>query len=161
VSDVGFEPTPGRGGASVFFSRLPAEVQRNFRQLSKRLMNRFGKRDPPTTVRRRIKELCQDKEETLEAYVDRTRELALDGYPDASEAVIEAMAADAFLVGCSNKDAFLVGCSNKDAVFQALQQRPETVDKALELVREATHNHRATYGPMKKKDSELECHKHS
>jgi hypothetical protein len=130
-----------RGGASIFFSRLPQEVRTNYQVLLDRLMSRFGKRDPPTTVRRQIAELRQKKDESLEAFAERARELAVDGYPDAAEATIKTVAAD----------AFLTGCCNKDAVFYAMQQRPENVSRALELVREATHNHRAIYGAGEKK----------
>ena len=135
-----------RGGASVFFSRLPHEVRGDYRTLLQRLMSRFGKKDPPTTVRRQIGELRQRKNESLEAFADRARELALDGYPEATEAILETVAAD----------AFLTGCTNKEAVFQALQQRPETISKALELVREATHNHRAVYGATEPKVRSVE-----
>jgi hypothetical protein len=55
-------------------------------------------------VRRKIKELRQDREETLEAIANHVKELALNGYSDASEAIIETVAAAAFLVSCANQD---------------------------------------------------------
>ena len=125
-----------RGTASIFFSRLPQVEQRDYRLLAERLMTRFGKRDPATTVRRKITELRQKEKETLEAYADRVREMTQDGYPTAEPALINVLATD----------AFLLGCRDKDAAYQTMQKGPDSLDKALEMVNASAHNYRALYG---------------
>jgi hypothetical protein len=80
--------------------------------------------------------LRQGKTETLEEFAERAQHLALDAFPHAEIGVVDIVATD----------AFLKGCGNKEAAMAAMQHRPETVDRALEWVCEATHNHRVLYG---------------
>jgi hypothetical protein len=129
-----------RENALAFYARLPAAVQEDYHALTERLMNRFGRREPATSFRRQLQELKQKTEESLEEYAERAQQLALDGYPGANVAMVDTLAAD----------AFLKGCTNKKAAYSAMLQRPESIDDALEWVRELTHNHQALFGAEKK-----------
>lgn len=128
-----------RDSALTFYSKLPERTQNNYRELLQRMGNRFNKQEPPTTVRRRLQELKQGAEESLEEFAEHARRLALDGFPGAGVEVIDAVAADAFLKGCRDKSAALI----------AMQQRPQTVDQAAEWVKEAIHNQNVLYGDSK------------
>jgi hypothetical protein len=125
-----------RDSALYFYSRLPRRAQDNLQELVQRMQSRFAKQDPPTTVRRQIQELRQGKSETLEELAERAQHLSLDAFPHAETAFVDVVATD----------AFLKGCRNKDAAFAAMYHRPETVDQALERVREATHIREVLYG---------------
>jgi hypothetical protein len=125
-----------RDGALNYYSRLPRQTQDNYYELVRKMKSRFARQDPPTTVRRQIQELRQGKSETLEEFAERAQHLALDAFPHAEIGMVDIVATD----------AFLKGCGNKEAAMAAMQHRPETVDRALEWVREATHNHRVLYG---------------
>ena len=128
-----------RDSALTFYSKLPERTQNNYQELLERMGNRFNKQEPPTTVRRRLQELKQGAEESLEEFAEHARRLALDGFPGAGVEVVDAVAADAFLKGCRDKSAALI----------AMQQRPQTVDQAAEWVKEAIHNQNVLYGEAK------------
>jgi hypothetical protein len=129
-----------RENALAFYAKLPAAVQEDYHALTERMMNRFGRREPATSFRRQLQELKQKTEEPLEEYAERAQQLALDGYPGANVEMVNTLAAD----------AFLKGCSNKQAAYSSMLQRPDTIDEALEWVRESTHSHQALFGTEKK-----------
>jgi hypothetical protein len=108
------------------------------------MQSRFGRQDPPTTVRRQIQQLQQGPEETLEELAERAQHLALDAFPDAPINVTSTLAAD----------AFLKACTNKHAAIMAMSHRPNTIDEALEWAREATHN-QAVLGKTRDKATRL------
>jgi len=127
-----------KDNALVFFGHLPLRVQSSYQLLADRLMTRFGRKEPSTCYRRRLQVISQKAGESLEEYAERVQNLAFDGFPDAG--------ADSDVVETIAADAFLRGCTDKGAVEVAMHRRPETVAEALDLVKEASHNLRLIYG---------------
>ncbi len=63
----------------------------------------------------------------------------MNGYPGATEQMVDVIASDAFLKGCREKRAALT----------AMDKQPATLDKALQLVRNAESNQRVLMGDTK------------
>jgi hypothetical protein len=125
-----------RDNAAKYFGKLPWDVRTDYHRLVRKMRSRFGKQDPPTTVRHQIQQLRQKEDESLEELAERAQHLALDAFPGADDETTDLLAAD----------AFLKACTNKTAASLAMQHRPDTVDDALEWVRESTHNQLVLYG---------------
>ena len=94
---------------------------------------RFGKKTVPLTVRRELQDLFQADKEELEEFAERALEMATDGYPRALPETVEQIATDAFLRGCKARTAALT----------AMNLRPETLDQAIQLVKNAVSNQKA------------------
>jgi hypothetical protein len=129
-----------RENALAFYSRLQLEVQEDYQALKNCMMNRFGRKEPATSVRRQLQELKQKDGESLEEFAERSQHLALDGFPGSGDAMVDMVAADAFIKGCSNKQAAML----------AMLQRPVTIDEALEWVREASYSQQVLFGAERK-----------
>lgn len=129
-----------RDKALKFFSEQPASVADNYTLLKERMQRRFGKKDAPITVRRNLQELRQREEEELEEFAERALELAADGHPRAPEEVVENIATDAFLRGCSAKAAALT----------AMNSQPPTLDAAVQAVKNAASNQKVLMGDRPK-----------
>ena len=125
-----------RGKALTYFAKLPGWVREDYAELVWKLETRFGRREPPTTVRRKLQDLKQEVDETLEEFAERTLVLATEGFPGAQPAMIETLAADAFLKGCREPLAALT----------AMNQNPATLDEALQLVKATVHNQNVLMG---------------
>ena len=69
-------------------------------------------------------------EESIEEYAERVQEMAIEGYVEASEDIVEMMATEAFLRGCQNNQAALL----------AMDKDPKRVDLALQYAKSAIHN---------------------
>lgn len=128
-----------RDKALKFFTSRPECEKNNFTALCKAMEERFGKKDLPSVIRRQLQDLRQSPEEDLDDYADRARELAVDGFPEASDDVIQIVATDAFLKGCLDKNAALT----------AMHKDPENLDMALKCVKSAITNHRVIMGMRK------------
>ncbi|ELU13954.1 hypothetical protein CAPTEDRAFT_199105 [Capitella teleta] len=129
-----------RGKALNFVATLPEWAREDYAELVRRLEARFGRREPPVTVRRKLQDLEQETDETIEEFVEKAQQLAIYGYPDAPMHIIETVAADAFLKGCREKYAALT----------AMNQNPQTVIMAVELVNAAMHNQNVLLGDRSK-----------
>ena len=129
-----------RDKALVCYSRAPALTRESYTSLVSCLERRFGRKDPPTTVRRQLQRLRQLDDEALEEFSERALTLAQDGYPEFPDCMIETIALD----------AFLKGCKEKEAAYTAMHSNPTTLNEAVELVNAAIHNHRVLFGESKR-----------
>jgi hypothetical protein len=129
-----------RGKALNFVATLPEWAREDYAELVRRLEASFGRREPPVTVRRKLQDLKQETDETIEEFAEKAQHLAIHGFPDAPMHIIETVAADAFLKGCREKYAALT----------AMNQNPQTVIMAVELVNAAMHNQNVLLGDRSK-----------
>ena len=90
----------------------------DFLRLKDKMTSAFGQKDSQAVVRRKIQDLKQGQEESIEEYSRRTWKLATGAYCNFKEDDIEVLAVDAFLKGCKDKSAALV----------AMNQEPKTLD---------------------------------
>ena len=125
-----------REKATKFYSTRPPSVQNNWRQLVDKMNQRFGNKDLPYTIRRQLQDVRQNMDETLEEFAERVLEMATDGYYNAPEPVVETIAVD----------AFLKGCTDKKAVLFAMEKNPTTMDIAVQCVKSTIHNQRVVLG---------------
>ena len=65
--------------------------------LFKALSKRFGKCDPPSTLRKQITTAVQGSDESLEEWADRIWALTLDGFPEATDTLVEKIVRGTFL----------------------------------------------------------------
>ena len=72
--------------AVKFVERLKKDERREYGPLFKALSKRFGKCDPPSTLRKQITTAVQGSDESLEEWADRIWALMLDGFPEADSA---------------------------------------------------------------------------
>lgn len=125
-----------RDRALKFFSEQPTSVQNDYTRLKEKMEKRFGKKDAPITVRRQLQELRQNEEDNLEEFAERALELASDGHARATEEVIEDIATEAFLRGCTSKLAALT----------AMNSQPTSLDRAVQAVKNAISNQKVLLG---------------
>ena len=125
-----------RDKALSFYGNQPLHVRESYRKLAKKFNARFGPKEPPRTARKQLDMLLQTVDEKLEEFAERAQQVATDAWGDINEETADTAAVEAFLQGCKDKQAALY----------ALEQDPDTMDEALELVKKAIHNHRILYG---------------
>ncbi|CAC5396879.1 unnamed protein product [Mytilus coruscus] len=97
-----------RDKALKFVSTRQETVQKNYDMLVQKLSQRFGNKDLPHTIRRQLQEVRQFVDESIEEFAERIQELATDGYLNTPENVVDTIAVDAFLKGCTDKKAALL-----------------------------------------------------
>ena len=127
------------GDALDYYSSLPEQVLSDYESLKCRMSSAFGQKDSQAVVRRKLQELKQGPEETVEEFSRRTWKLASGAYINFKEEDIEILAVDAFLKGCKEKAASLV----------AMNQEPKTLDQALHAVLITVQNQRIINGAPK------------
>lgn len=125
-----------RDKALAYFTTRPQVVRNSYKLICQKMNERFGRRDLPTVIRRQLQELRQLPDESLDEYAERAQELATDGFPNTPDDFIQIVATD----------AFLKGCSDKKAAYTAIDKDPDTLDKALQLVKAAITNQRIIFG---------------
>ena len=124
-----------RGAAASFTYVQPLPVQEDYDLLCEQLQLRFGRKDPPSTARRKLSERRQGKEST-EEFAEEIRRLVARAYPDSSIETQDELAAE----------AFLGGYRSSRIAYQVMNQEPKTLARALELVDAYEHNFKATVG---------------
>lgn len=87
-----------RGAAIRYVCSLPERIREDYVLLVEQLTQRFGLKDPPTTVRRKLGELRQGKETTAE-FAEEVRRLVTFAYPGVDLQLQDQLATDAFLKG--------------------------------------------------------------
>ncbi|CAC5410873.1 unnamed protein product [Mytilus coruscus] len=107
--------------------------------LVQKLSQRFGNKDLPHTIRRQLQEVRQFVDESIEEFSERIQELATDCYLNTPENVVDTIAVDAFLKGCTDKKASLF----------AMEKDPNTMDQALQYVKSSIHNQKILLGYRK------------
>lgn len=124
-----------RGQASKYLCSLPKSVQNDYPKLLKLMSDRFNRKDPPATARKRLEEVRQ-KGESDDEFAETVRRLVSQAFPSVSIELQEEIAAESFLKGYKNAK---IG-------YEALNKMPKTISEALDVVIQLQHNFRATIG---------------
>ena len=124
-----------KGRAMWFLCSLPKEMLCTFAAIREALMKRFGRKDPPATVRRMLSEIRQ-KQESNEEFGEEIRRLVTRAYPGVDVVMQDQLAAE----------AFLKGYKNTKIAYDVLNKKPTTLNEALEMVTFQEHNFKATIG---------------
>ena len=124
-----------RGSAMRFICSLPEYQREDYLLLTEQLKQRYGRSDPPSSVRRRLSELRQQKESSAE-FAEEVRRLVTLAYPGVDLVMQDHLAAD----------AFLKGLGNQRVAYEVMNQDPPTLIEAQKLVAAYEHNYRATLG---------------
>ena len=114
-----------RGKALHYFESLPKELRLEFESLCRMFEGRFGKQEAPATMRRILKCITQEVEETLAKFGERALKVTSEGYVGMTGQWVQALAVDAFLMGCLDKRWAL----------SSMDKEPQTIDEAVKLVR--------------------------
>ena len=78
------------GGKALEYVR-ELHLERDFKQMEKKLTRRFGVKDAPGTVRRELALLKQEESETLEEFSQRVHFKVMDGFPGAKERTVNSL----------------------------------------------------------------------
>ncbi|XP_043972480.1 uncharacterized protein LOC122830832 [Gambusia affinis] len=124
-----------RGAAVRYICSLPERTREDYVLLVEQLTQRFGKKDPPTTVRRRLGELRQGRETSAE-FAEEVRRLTTLAYPGVDLQLQDQLATD----------AFLKGLRNQKVAFEVMNRDPSSFVEAQRFVEAHEHNFRATVG---------------
>ena len=125
------------GGKALEYVR-DLHVERDFRQMVKKLTRRFGVKDAPGTVRRELPLLKQEETETLEEFSQRVHFKVMDEFPGAKERTIEQLAVEHFLKGCLDRKAASI----------AMDKNPSKIHRAVKYTKDAINNRNVIYGKM-------------
>ena len=129
-----------RGKAASYFVILPELDRENYAILTTVLLDRYGRKDPPSTLRLQLQFIKQTVEDDLEAFAERVQQLAHDAYHQATVQTVKDAAIDAFLRGCKEKAASLA----------AMNRTPDSLSEAISVVERSFHNQKAVYGESSK-----------
>ena len=113
------------GGKALEYVR-ELHLQRDFKQMVKKLTRRFGVKDAPDTVRRELPLLKQEETETLEEFSQRVHFKVMDGFPGAKERTIEQLAVEHFLKGCTDRKAASIAMDKTLQRFIGRSNTPKT-----------------------------------
>ena len=120
-----------RGKALDYFESLPEELRLEFESLCSMFEGRFGRQEAPATMRRKLKCITQGVEETLAEFGERALKVTSEGYVGMTGQWVQALAVDAFLMGCLDKRSAL----------SSMNKEPQTIDEAVKLMcRLGNHN---------------------
>ena len=125
-----------RDRAVSYYCRLHDHEKDTYVKHCDCLNNRYGRKDPPHTLRHQLQSIKQLVDEDLESYAERVQQLAYDAHPDALDQTIQDAAVD----------AFLRGCKEKRAAFSAMERPPNTLNQAIGEIKSSFHNQKALYG---------------
>ena len=114
-----------RGKALDYFESLPKELRLEFESLCSMFEGRFGRQEAPATMRRKLKCITQGVEETLAEFGERALKVTSEGYVGMTGQWVQALAVDAFLMGCLDKRSAL----------SSMDKEPQTIDEAVKLMR--------------------------
>ena len=122
-----------RGKALDYFESLPKELRLEFESLCSMFEGRFGREEAPATMRIKLKCITQGVEETLPEFGERALKVASEGYVGMTGQWVQALAVDAFLMGCLDKRSAL----------SSMNKEPQTIDEAVKLMRRLGSHNRA------------------
>ena len=114
-----------RGKALDYFESLPEELRLEFKSLCSMFEGRFGRQEAPATMRSKLKCITQGVEETLAEFGERALKVTSEGYVGMTGQWVQALAVDAFLMGCLDKRSAL----------SSMDKEPQTIDEAVKLMR--------------------------
>ncbi|XP_061191756.1 uncharacterized protein LOC133199998 [Saccostrea echinata] len=124
-----------KGKAMWYVCSLPKALTANYISIRDSLTKRFGRKDPPATVRRKLAEIRQ-KGESNDEFGEEVRRLITQAYPGTDLEMQDQLAAE----------SFLRGYRNTRIAYDVLNRNPKTLNEAIELVTYQEHNYRATVG---------------
>lgn len=124
-----------RGPAIKYVCSLPEHIREDYTLLKEQLTQRFGQRDPPTTIRRKLGELRQLKESAAE-FAEEVQRLVTLAYPGVELDLQDQLATD----------FFLKGLRNQKVAYEVMNKDPHSLVEAQRLVEAHEHNYRATLG---------------
>ena len=124
-----------KGKAMWYVCSLPKAMTANYISIRDSLTKRFGRKDPPATVRRKLAEIRQ-KGESNDEFGEEVRRLITQAYPGTDLEMQDQLAAE----------SFLRGYRNSRIAYDVLNRNPKTLNEAIELVTYQEHNYRATVG---------------
>ena len=90
-----------RGQASKFMTAIPRQERDSFESISRHMENRFNRKEPPSTARKKLSDLRQHNEKN-EEFAEEVRRLVSRAYPTSSIELQEELAAEHFLKGHKN-----------------------------------------------------------
>ena len=122
-----------RGKALDYFESLPKELRLEFDSLCSMFEGRFGRQEAPATMRSKLKCITQRVEESLAEFGERALKVASEGYVGMTGQWVQALAVDAFLMGCLDKRSAL----------SSMNKEPQTMDEAVKLMRRLGSHSRA------------------
>ena len=94
---------------------------------------RFGRQEAPATMRSKLKCITQRVEESLAKFGECALKVASKGYVGMTGQWVQALAVDAFLMGCLDKRSAL----------SSMNKEPQTIDEAVKLMRRLESHSRA------------------
>lgn len=124
-----------RGAAIKYVCSLPEHIREDYTLLKEQLTQRFGQRDPPTTIKRKLGELRQLKELAAEI-AEEVQHLVTLAYPVVKLDLQDQLATD----------FFLKGLRNQKVAYEVMNKDPYSLVEAQRLVEAHEHNYRATVG---------------
>ena len=129
-----------RGAAMRYVCSLPERTREDYVLLVEQLTQRFGKKDPPTTIRRKLGELRQGRETSAE-FAEEVRRLITLAYSGVDLQLQDQLATD----------VFLKGLRNQKVAYEVMNRDPGSLIEAQKFVEAHEHNFKATVG----RDTEL------
>lgn len=112
---------------------LPRAMTANYRSMRESLTKRFGRKDLPSTVNRKLAEIRKSGE-YYDEFGEEVRRFATQAYPGTDLEMQDQLAAEVFLRGYRNSR------------IDVLNKAPKTLNAAIEMVTCQEHNYRATVG---------------
>ena len=120
-----------RGKALDYFESLPKELRLEFDSLCSMFEGWFGRQEAPATMQSKLKCITQRVEESLAEFGECALKVASEGYVGMTGQWVQALAVDAFLMGCLDKGSAL----------SSMNKEPQTIDEAVKLMlRLGSHN---------------------
>ena len=114
-----------RGQAASYNLSKPHATHYSFRRLMKVLGKRFDAKESPSAMRRQLLDARQELGESLVEFAERIQHLAQRAIPGISSQALDPLAVDCFLQGCQEKAAAVL----------AMERQPQTVPKALQVLK--------------------------
>ena len=133
------------GKALDFLTITKIDLEKySFRRIMKKLETRFGVKELTETSKAKFRQAFQKQDESLEDWADRVMTLATPAFIDLPEDHLKKEAIARFCQGCTDKEAA------KHACFE----QPETMEKALNLVKHHQYISQAVDGKKAKREYE-------
>ncbi|KAH3724157.1 hypothetical protein DPMN_049967 [Dreissena polymorpha] len=126
--------------ASEFYAlTTDRNVEMTYAAVVEKLERRFGYRELPETAMVTFSSATQREEESLDEWADRVLTLAGKAFRELPDAF---MTQQAIL-------RFCMGAREKEAGEQVINQRPQTIEQAIDKMKWAIHTHGLMYGRPK------------
>ena len=119
-----------KGKAVDYVHSRPKAIRSDYYTLREALDKRFNLQETPAIARRQLVALRQEEGESLGEYADKVATKVAEAYPGMEDELSQGLAID----------NFLRGCKDQRAAFEAIQRKPETLQDAIQEVKESAAN---------------------